>query len=1089
MGSDVSRPTLQGLGMHDLRLTTDSIWTAESSFTQTGPTAGDPQDQGTSAMVLYASGDQEDSTHVEILVTDPGNPGPARARFVHRDSTAGNYMGHVQYLPLIGPWESILWTDGTSGIVRATSTPQSVTLDDDTVSTVVQATYVSAGTTYRVLAYLRDPDSPWSWTPVTVYQQDAVPTDGYWPCQLVLPSGRLLCAHWIEDTDNDLAQVRVHYSDDSGSTWAVYSSFALPDAIDISGTPGSAADGYALGKLRMAMLNGQVCLVAGLTANDTDLTWREQQWQYASEDDGISFEQADTFNRQSFGSKATAWDMVATSTTILVCNANADPDIFRLGSADEPLTAAERVSPAVTPSWVYILGGGGVVQDGDVSICVDEAGTLYVHGRDVGATSEAWCSTIRSTDDGASWVEAGASPRGPGVWWDAEDADTYPRDFTTTVQRARVVLCHNWSANPGNEDSSLGAFYLGGYSDLTMPALYSALTQDQDYASWSTTWLPFDTPDAVGWTAVGIGTAALQSGALNISTVAQTRYYQTTTIGSVAQGLMVKAQLSLVSGGSLSSNDVAFDLHTDDGAEDYHVSIRFASTGFRVYDENAAAIIGTISAPPAGGLQLIAALTDGDFACWYRPTDTNEEQDWKAGPASSTVSDGGGTGTAANQVRWGHISASSAVSDWTEMHLTFAGNTGAQLAGGFTNPDDLTGREFSAIGTYVSSGVVVSAVDGPAIIGDEWHVDTAYRYAIENVLQHSPRITWRSTVDNQVVDIALALDETLLGSDDSMPGNDIIHCTLLGTNIREALFQRYDAGSSTWITLATMRADTGRTGLHWTRRGNTIIPSNSDGVDTPYLLHNDFAGGTARLSSSTELRRIVSHTEGRFGIGPAKRPTLVLEGVTGSEGTGGTAGEIWAPRMSALVKLNGERGAAYRLRITAHRTVDGYYEIGRLLIGHVGVFGKLPDWGRAVELNHGTEQRVARDRTRRARKVAPHQRTLEFTLVDGVDQSKVWTTDDPDYILGSNAPSAEPVASAYDTPYLLEGQDRYTDGPLRSVVYFPRFPKTAPTLTLTSRHEFIVLDIDAPIRLETVLGTENESELLRVAQISGTERV
>ncbi|MAH47336.1 hypothetical protein CMI37_16040 [Candidatus Pacearchaeota archaeon] len=1087
MGADVTRSTVQALGLHDLRITTDSIWAAESSYTQEGATAGDPVDQGSSEMDLYATGDMTDDAHLEIVVSEPGMPGPGRARFYWRESTSGNYYGHVQYLPLVAPWEAIRWTDGPSGLVRFTSTPQSVTLSDDTVSTVVQATYVDTGTTYRVLSYQRAPETPWGWSAVTVYQQDVIPTDGFWPCQLVLADGRALCAHWIEDTTNNLAQVRIHYSDDDGATWAVYSKFALPEAIDVSGAPGVGAAGFELGKLRMAELNGQVSLIAGLVLNNTTPAWREQQNQYASDDEGISFELVEEFLLQSNGSKAKAWDMVATDTTILVCNANSDPDIRRLGSADEPLSVAERVTPSITPQWVYVAGGP-VVLDGDLSICVDEAGTLYVHGKDTGAASQNWCSAIRSTDDGATWTEPGISPRGPGTWWDAEDGATHPRDWSTTVQRARVVLCHNWDANPGNEDNSLGVFYLGGYSDLTLPELYSALNPDQDFVSWARTWLPFDTPDAVGWTAAGAGTAALTSGALNIATVAQQLRYTRTTSGTVAQGLIVRAVMVLNGGGNLASDDVAVQVNTDDGAEDYSVSIRFDVTGFRVYDNNAAATVGTASAAPASGLEFIFAIDDGSFACWYRGTDTDENHDWKAGPASTTLTDGGGTVIAANNAIWGHINSATADSDWTELQYSFAANTGQQLATGFTNPADLSGREFSATGTLISQGVTVAAADGPAIIADEWHIDTAYRYAVENLLAASPRRAWRSTAHNQIETIALALDDTLLGTAESMPGNDLIQCTILGTNVRNITLQGYDVGTASWVTLVDMTADEDRTGLHWDRRGNTVIPANTSGTDTPYLLHNDFQGGTFAISA-TVLRKIASQTEGRFGPPTAKRTTLVLDGVTGGEAANGTAGQIWAPRMCGIFKADGERYAGYRLRIPSQATVDGYYEIGRVLVGPCAVFGTLPDWGRAVELNHGTEQRVARDRTRSARKIAPHQRTLEITLVDSIDQTEIWNEETPDYLYGSDGGGKLPVSSLRDTPYMLEGIDRYLDGPLNDCVYIPTIKVTGTTAIFTSRYSFIPLAIDSPIRLETVLGEENDTEVLRVAIISGAELV
>ena len=151
MGSDQSRPDLRGLAYHDPRLT--KVWGAESSYTQAGNTAGDPNPQQDTEMELEASGQQDaDSTlRIQSLRGGLPGPGPMRAGFCWRDDDASDWRGwEVPTTPL--GWEHVAWTDGTSGLVRGTYTPHSVTLDDGTVLVAVQAVY--EGVVRRWLAEL-----------------------------------------------------------------------------------------------------------------------------------------------------------------------------------------------------------------------------------------------------------------------------------------------------------------------------------------------------------------------------------------------------------------------------------------------------------------------------------------------------------------------------------------------------------------------------------------------------------------------------------------------------------------------------------------------------------------------------------------------------------------------------------------------------------------------------------------------------------------------------------------------------------------------------------------------------------------------
>jgi len=114
---------------------------------------------------------------------------------VYRLDDVGDWRGWEVPTTALG-WEAVVWTDGT-GTIPATYHPHAVTLDNGTILVAVQAVHtVGLDTTYEVRVYIRDPDSG-AWGSVVVYSQDAIWTDGLYPCLVVLPSGRVLCYHWI----------------------------------------------------------------------------------------------------------------------------------------------------------------------------------------------------------------------------------------------------------------------------------------------------------------------------------------------------------------------------------------------------------------------------------------------------------------------------------------------------------------------------------------------------------------------------------------------------------------------------------------------------------------------------------------------------------------------------------------------------------------------------------------------------------------------------------------------------------------------------------------------------------------------------
>lgn len=1110
MASDKSRPQYQGLLLQDPRLRdTSCLWSAQSSYSQANPRPGVPVPSGSSQMVLQASGEQASGSSIEVLAQRAGMPGPGGGGVVWRNTGDALYRGWDVPSVCTG-WEAVEWTDGTGpGNIREIGPPHAVTLDDGTVLVTAQVRHVSGlTTTYRVYVWARDPDTG-AWSSEVVHTQDDAPVFGFYPCLLVLPSVRVLLYFYVDDTANDEVQVRMAYSDDQGDTFEVGNASCLLDPIDVASTPGAGNSGGDPGRMRVAHKDGQVLLVCEYRQHDTDPNWREVFLQFASSDLGCSFAQV-----------GDPWDGVAASEDagkyhdILVLggqflmvyvSGTHDNRVYTRGVSN----AYERlgsVTETIALIGVWATESGGATNetftDGDLAAWVDDDGIAYVAGRMTDSTDEVVVG--RSLDDGVTWEMLGESDFSTGFSasvgkvFDFDDASTKVINLCATTQGGRSVLLHNWSANPGDEDNSLGCAYLGGWSTVTMPS-WSTTRGDKYQVTWLGTWIPIEIPSDMGWTGVGAGTPTLTDGSMTLSTAATSISYSRNPPGTIAEGMVVRFSCTVTSGGSLTADSVGCRLRLADGTDDYDVSIRVRLNGsqheIRVRDNNGAANVGSdMIVASTEGVDVLVAFGEGSIAVWYRERSLGTDREYAAGPTSTTITNDAATPAANHLLQWGHVTASTSESAWYELHYVsdeYAGFAVDDLSEGQTNPDDLFSRTISSEYVYVDSGVRVRAVDGPVLANESWTVAARYEYGIERIFPHlsaSPRVRWRSTDTTQQT-IALAFDASLLGTVESQLGNSAIGLFLSGINWRNGTWQGYDVDTAAWVTIATIDTSTGMTGLDWTRNGNTVVPAVAASGDQPYLHFGECAGWTLGYNGAT-FRRILHNTEGKWDrtSGTIKRPTLILEDVAGGDPTSGGSAYLM-PTEYAVVVYTSATYAGYRLLISSQTTVDGYFEIGTAVVGPVLLFGNDYAWGRRVETEPGTEVTEARDRTTRSRVLAPPRRTVEFSWVDGVEMSGV-EAGDPDYALPSSTGGIAPAASVGDVPYVLDGLMRFLDGPNHPVVYLPRIVKGTPdTVHLNRRHQLLYGATTGTVSVENVLGNELSSELSRVGSIAIVERV
>ncbi|MCB9763931.1 MAG: exo-alpha-sialidase [Alphaproteobacteria bacterium] len=929
-----------------------------------------------------------------------------------------------------------------------------------------------------------------------------------------LPSGRVYLWYWVELPSGNM-QVQQAYSDDSGATWTTSARWCLPEAV-VYNTAGNGNTDYdEMNRLRAGILDGDVLLMASLRlANDGVGTGntRDVLRQYASVDGGTTFTEVAESAASSAGTGKHP-DVITHDGQLIIAwcagGLSPYPSVARLSSPWQDFTAGDLIGvdgAETCTNQVPAAGSGKEVSDSDLALVVGDDGSIYmIHrattdGGGGGHTGEGIIA--RSVDSGATWGyigQSGISTLDSSTWWTTADSSTHPRDFSACWLEGRILLAHHWDASPGNEDNSIGVLYLGGSSTITMPGYGTGAPSSSARVSWDRTWIPIEAPGDCGWSQLGSGTVTLGSGALNVSTSSNSRYYTLNPTGTISGGLITRFRLMVNSGGSLTTDDVAVRLRLADSTDDYSVAIRFSTTGARVFDNNAGSAVGSdISIDMTSGAEFLVAMAGSSISVWYRAApDSGSDRVWTEGPTSTSLTDDTSTPDVSNMIRWGHIASATSDSDWYEVHEVFelggqyAGEDDSHLALGQDNPDELNPRSYATTPVYVDGGTSVQAVDGPTLVDDLWHIDTRYDYSFDRVfpsVSATPRVGWRSTADGQSELVAFKLSD-LYATEHSRPMNDLYGLALFGTNYRECDLEGLEVGVG-WVTIGTMQASDQRLeSLDWARTGNTIIPDSANN-DAVYLHYNEFAGGVFSVQGGggSEHWKISRNTAGAWTTGTTKRPTLIVGGVSGGATASGLIGQIWAPSMVGIFYLDGADYSAFRLNIPNQNTADGYFQIGTMVMGPIEIFGTENSWGRTVETTAGSEVSVARDRTSRSKVYAPPARVVSLAWTDGVHQVQVepGSEPDPDYILASTGGNADPVAARADTAYQLEGILRAHDGGHTPLVYLPLIPgnQSGPTnQTITRRAMHMLCRITGPIRIEGIQGEEAVDETVRASVI------
>ena len=1028
-----------------------SLLGSDSTYTQADPVVGTPTKMsGQTSLTLDASGSVDVSEDIVIQAASSGGRGGAG--FLWKNKGDAKYRGH-NGATLVQSWRALAYFDGTGSPVEATD-PQAVTLENG----VIVLAFERQTTLFREVVTRKYTPLTDTWGSVTIVYQTTSTGATLNPTLVVLPSGRLLCFHWV--IASGIYNIRAHFSANSGTTWAVASRGVLNETID-SGT-------YAVGRLRAVFSGIGIALAA-----EVDLG---KIWQYYSTDLGASFTKLSDVLASSY-----THDLVNLNGSLglltIVTAGNGSPKLRIVGSITEPFANAEVIA---IPGGDW---GHTGATDQDLASWVDDDGALFVVGRLVQSTDQ--IIGLWSPAPYTEWSYLGESATTiggvkTGLIIDTTTASVYPRYLSATYAGGRAMLFHSWSASGSAFDNSIAVAALGGWSTVPMGSVDDSLDADKT-GGFTACYFPYDLPNTgAAWVVVGGGTAALVSGELALLSGggSNTKYYKKNPAGAFANGMLFAASVAVTAGGINTTPRAGVQLRVADGASEIKLEIRMTTTGFLVYDKIALATFGAaVAVDTTGGVDLLVHMNDTTASVYYRIASSGEDLEYIAGPTGTITKKTVGA-AANNQIFFGRI-ASSAVTSMTVTSIQYT--TGLYTTTPAAVTADQRGRAFPS---YVAGGISADQT-GVAYTGDIHNIPIEYDYALTRALPlaspPSPRIGWRSTDETEAL-IAVLFSNTK--TDVTELGGDLLGVHLEGINWSAGTVQGYNG--SAWVDLATIDTTTGFSSLVYDRVGNIIRPANV-GLAGVWSDANEWAGSHFKMIAGIggACRKIKTNSSGEFVLsGGRKRVSFTLEGVTGSETTGGALsnGEIWPSRATILIPLAGVDYSAIRIKITASQgTAEGYYEIGQVVIGPVLMLADSYSWGRSVETQTGTTLQTSPDRIDRASVDAPARRIIEFGWVDGVDQ-----TDVGDIVAtGAATVGALPIAAHGETVHAIEGALRASDGPRRALVYLPNVTRiTAGNVaTIVRREATVLVRALSDVRRDTVVGEELTTELARLSSV------
>lgn len=1111
MASQYTKNSFRGLLVPDARVNKENL-DAASTYTQAGPQVGIPAPQADTNLSLEATGSQSAGGELRIATHKAGYPGLGGASFRWKNESDSATQWRGSWPPsTMADWRLIELGNPSAGLgeTKQAIDPDGVLMDDGKIGFVYhQVVNVLGSDQHRVVFRSYSDDGTVS-SSVTLYNRLTTPTQDLHPCIMKLPSGRLMVYHFLESLAQDTVQVQAWTSTDHGANWTLANDACLDEAIDVS----SATAAYDLGtrpaaKMRVAYSGGQTLLLIAHRANDTSGTYVDGFHQYASSNQGMSFQTVEVWGLEVIGVQQSIVPSYNGFEVFYISRVSGSDKPIRksLSSAYIPLsTATEFQGPNALRNGNFEIGAFATDRYGaaEMEAVKGDDGILYVlaRARVDGVSSNCTNLLIAADYTGganrtASYRTLGqgtggtaASAPNAGLIWYGENTSDTPVRLGLVAAHGRIAMFHNWSASTATRDNSLAVAFLGGYNDITL----GTYRDDGEYARqvcWDHTYFPLELPNNFsGWTATGTGTVSVNNGYLSISTSSSAQRYTKTPPGTIAEGIICHFGVKHISQIGPTNDIVFVRLTQADGSDNYAADIIIRAGIVKVEDNNGGSLKGSLSinAQDTYGVEVLAFFKSGTISCYARLRDGAADKQWQAVCTNASISD---SGTGTSEVRFGHVAGNTAESRWYFLNYVsdeFAG--GVDASTGFTNPDDLQGKLFNAQGyTYVNDGVSIRGIDGPTVPGDTWNIDARYDYGIERILyssEPSPSKGWRSTNTS-----ANEIIWSFQGPNDYTTAG----LFLTGCNWKTGSLQGWNG--SAWVSLASINMATGQTSLAYLRSGNGVtVNTGASTAAGRYYESDELIGGTVDLGSS-KLRKITKNTAGVWtNAAGAVLPAVQFDGLDNTEPASGTL-DIWSPSIMIVIHDLDRIFTKMKLVIDSQSTADGDLRVGQVMIGSMELFSQDYSYGRVIASDPNTQLITYRDGTRSSFRRGSNRRSVSFGWGEGVDVTEIQGSSvDADYLLSTSTGGASPVGYRGDTPSRLMQLISSTAGANIPVVYVPRVDAGSSgndVKTIQGTSGALYGRIVSGVNIDSIVGEELDStsgEVFRIANITIEEEL
>jgi len=1052
--ANVTPDILRGILIPKAQITKDNIWKSESSFSQANSRAGIPNPQQVeTGLVLSCIGEQAEDITVET--TQGGLPGEAGFTWKGTDN--------VQ----IGKNHSNLITDAKYFAYASVPGYRHVDCIGDNLGNLYFVTELLSGTTYTIKLYKQAKNGSVVDKKTFFVGSVTTSTEAH-PMITQLSDGSILVAYF-NYTDDDYINLIVWRSYDLGDTWTQISSRALLGQYNIFVGTG----GDKIGKTNMITVNNNVVIVmelisqGALGGNDA-LTW-------VSRDQGTTFRSIRATSSVNYHEiSAIALDDGQYSITYLsderILKNLIVPDISIFFGGDFESDKAVEISNGVLSFCQTGTnpGGGSILEDGSMTSWYQD-GRIYVAAKEMDNNIVGWVSS----DLGQTWdyIAGAFTPT-------ATSGAIYNAQTTAPIRQLKSCLWEGYAILMGQANNSILGLYLGGYSSVTMPGQVDQPDYWQ-YFYYNSSWVAHFSPElSTNWNTAGAGTKTLTSTGLRVQTSNNTRYF--TYAGALLRTEQImKFSVQVDSGGNFLSDYIAVVKTTSNASNAYTFRMRFTTSGFVIRDHSS--LLHTENVTMTDYIEFMVSLKDADCDVYWRKRDEKQAKKWN----KISVTLGAQALGPAPSLQWGHIVTYPLTSDsrWLDFHM------------GIDSIDDsvLRSATYPPFGryTYVDQGLNLTAKESPAREGDQYSIVPRYDFPLDNIfhqIAQSPRIVWRSEDDASNQTIGILMDAINGANEASLELNDVAGLHLSNINFETFILQLWDIGTMAWVDHITVNVSDGLTGT-FQRRGNTIEPG---ATGNPFYLHYGECKGWRAILGTGDNAKIVklkTNSEGVWGTNSTdKRAVLMIDTDDGlnvfSLPTSGSIKLIpdSITVISEMLQTTKPGQEAFAIKIPVQDTVEGYFQIGAMIWGHVAFMAPQYQRGRSISYEPNIQEMTTLDNSFHSRRLSDGARVFQIAWTEPIDTRNIMSST-PDYWQLSTTVGSQPVANYGDSPFQMMGIWDYL-GNQYPAVYLPVLKKGQDTQILNRYHEHAYIRPTGALTIESVLGEEQQDELFRVATIT-----